>query len=145
MARYVMRVRTERPADEVFDFMADLSNFPEWDPGTKSAKQVAGDGPGVGAEYELEASGGTLRYVVKAYDRPRKVVARAQNRFVTSVDTITVSSEGAGAGCVVAYDADLTLNGALKVGDPLLKLAFTRIGNKAAEGLTETLDGTRLD
>lgn len=83
MARYVMRVRTEKPAEEVFDFMADLSNFPEWDPGTKSAKQEAGDGPGEGAEYELEASGATLRYVVTAYDPPRKVVARAQNRFVT--------------------------------------------------------------
>lgn len=143
MARYVMRVRTDRPADEVFDFMADLTNFPEWDPGTKSAKQLKGDGPGVGAEYELKASGAKLHYVVKSYDRPQKIVARAQNRFVTSVDTITVTGDG--SGCVVAYGADLTLKGPLKFGDPLLKRAFDRIGDKAAQGLTKTLDGTRLD
>lgn len=145
MARYVMRVRTPKDAEQVFDFLADLRNFPEWDPGTKSAEQVGGTGPGLGSSYDLETGGATLRYEVKAYDRPRKVVAQGANRWVTSVDTITVSSQDDGAGAVVTYDADLTLNGVLKVGDPLLKLAFDRIGKKAADGLVKSLDGTRID
>lgn len=141
MARYEMRVRTERPAQEVFDYMADLRNFPEWDPGTKSAQQVKGEGPGLDAEYDLEAPS-TLRYVVEAYDRPHKVVARAQNRWITSVDTITVKADSGSS--VVGYHADLTLNGVLRFGDPLLKLMFNRIGGKAADGLVKQLDGTRL-
>ncbi len=142
MARYVMRVRTDKPADEVFDYLADLRNFPDWDPGTKQAEQVVGDGPGEGAEYDLQASGATLRYVVQRYDRPRVVVARARNRWITSVDTITVEADG--AGCVASYDADLTLNGPLQVADRLLRLAFDRIGDAAAAGLVRALDGTRL-
>ncbi len=142
MARYVMRVRTEKSADEAFDFMADLRNFPQWDPGTKSAVQVKGDGPGNGAAYDLQASGATLRYVVQTYDRPSRVVAKAQNRWITSVDTITVTADG--TGCIVAYDADLVLNGLLRFGDPILKMAFNRIGGQAADGLVESLSGTRL-
>ena len=142
MARYVMRVRTEKSAEEAFAFMADLRNFPEWDPGTTSAVQVKGDGPGNGAEYDLQASGATLRYVVQAFDRPDRVVARARNRWITSVDTITVSSDGTGS--VVSYDADLALNGFLRFADPVLKLAFNRIGGQAADGLVKSLKGTRL-
>lgn len=145
MARYVMRVRTPKDAEQVFDFLADLRNFPEWDPGTTSAEQVGGTGPGVGSAYDLETGGTTMRYEVTTYDHPRKVVAEGANRWVTSVDTITVSTQDDGAGAVVTYDADLTLNGLLRVGDPILKLAFARIGKKAADGLVTSLDGTRID
>ena len=142
MARYVMSVQTDKSTDEAFDFMADLENFPQWDPGTKSAVQVKGDGPGRGAEYDLEVGRATLRYVIQSYDRPGRVVAMARNRWITSVDTITIAAEG--AGCIVTYDANLVLNGLLKIGDPVLKLAFNRIGGQAADGLVESLGGTRL-
>lgn len=142
MARYVMRVRTDRDVDDAFAFMADLTNFAEWDPGVSSAEQVKGDGPGLGAEYDVEASGSMLRYIVESYDEPKQFCARARNRFITSVDTIGVEPDGDGA--IVTYDADLTLNGLLRIGDPLLGLAFKRIGDKAAAGLVERLDGIRL-
>ena len=143
MARYRMRIRTDLPAAEAFAFLADLSNFEDWDPGVSSSVQVAGEGPGVGAEYDVEASGSSLRYVVDAYDPPNRIRAKARNRWITSVDVISVSSDGTGS--IVAYEADLTLNGVLRLGDPLLKLAFDRIGDKAAAGLQNKLDGTRVD
>ncbi|QXC59294.1 SRPBCC family protein [Aquihabitans sp. G128] len=144
MAKYRMRVRTDQSPDEAFDYLADLRNFPEWDPGTKSAKQVRGDGPGEGASYELDASGQTFTYTVKAYDRVgRRVQAEAPKSWVTSQDTITVVPEGTGS--VVTYEAILTLTGPLKLGDPILQVLFNRIGSKAADGLTEQLAGTRLE
>jgi carbon monoxide dehydrogenase subunit G len=143
MARYHLRIRTSWPADEAFAFMADLTNFAEWDPGVASSVQVTGDGPAVGAAYDVEASGTTLRYEVDAYDPPQRIRARARNRWITSVDTISVAADGTGS--IVTYEADLTLNGLLRIGDPLLKVAFNRIGDKAADGLRQRLDGTRLD
>lgn len=143
MASYAMRVRTDRPADEVFAYLSDLTNFSEWDPGVTRAVQVEGSGPGPDAEFELDASGSTLRYVVETYEPPRTVVAVARNRFLTSIDTITVEPDGTGS--VATYHADLVLNGIWKVGDPFLKLAFNRIGGKAADGLVAQLDGTRID
>jgi carbon monoxide dehydrogenase subunit G len=144
MARYAMTVRTPLPPAEAFAYMSDLSNFDEWDPGVSRAEQVAGSGPAKGAEYELDASGSTLRYVVEHFDPPTKVRATASNRFITSVDTITVEADDPGAGSLVTYDADLTLNGPLRLGDPLLKLAFDRIGDRAAKGLVAKLQGTRV-
>lgn len=144
MARYVMSVRTPMPPSDAFAYLSDLSNFDDWDPGVSRAEQVAGDGPGTGAEYELDASGSTLRYVVRQFDAPTKVQATARNRFITSVDTITVVADDPGPGSIVTYDADLTLNGPLRLGDPLLGLAFKRIGDRAAEGLVAKLEGTRI-
>ena len=142
MARYRMDVRTDRSPTDVFAYLADLRNFAEWDPGVSSAEQVAGDGPGLGAAYEVEASGSVLRYEVDRYEPPSVVRAAGSNRWVTSVDTISVEPDGDGS--IVTYDADLTLNGVLRLGDPLLALAFKRIGDRAAAGLIEHLEGTRV-
>lgn len=142
MARYAMRVRTPLPATEAFAYMADLRNFADWDPGVTSSEQVKGDAPMAGAEYDLEASGSMLRYTVERFEPPQVVCATAANRFISSVDTITVEADGDGS--IVTYDADLTLNGPLKIGDPLLKLWFDRTGDKAAAGLIQKLEGTRL-
>jgi hypothetical protein len=70
------------------------------------------------------------------------VVAVASSSKLTSVDTITVVPDADGS--VVTYDAQLTLSGVLKVADPLLALAFKRIGDRAAKGLIEALEGTRV-
>ena len=43
---------------------------------------------------------------------------------------------------VVTYDADVRLNGLLRIGDPVFGLVFRRIGDRARDGLAETLDGT---
>jgi hypothetical protein len=144
MARYVMSVRTPMAPADAFAYLSDLSNFDEWDPGVSRAEQVSGDGPGEGAIFELDASGTTLRYEVEAFDPPRMVRAVARSTFITSVDTITVEPDEGTPGSIVTYDADLTLNGLLRLGDPFLKLAFGRIGDRAAKGLTEQLDGQRI-
>ena len=62
--------------------------------------------------------------------------------FLTSLDTITVVGDGSGS--VVTYDAELTLNGPLRLADPLLGLSFKRIGDRAAAGLIRALDGERV-
>lgn len=126
--------------------MSDLENFAEWDPGVTSAKQVAGDSPGRGAAYDVSVKGVvgdmTLQYRINEFDSPERLVARAESRLLTSVDTVIVRPDGSGS--VVTYDADLTFNGPLGLADPLLGLAFDRIGDRAAEGLVRVLDGTRV-
>ncbi|MFT7650245.1 MAG: carbon monoxide dehydrogenase subunit G [Candidatus Poriferisodalaceae bacterium] len=147
MARYVVHVRSPKPADEAFAYMADLSNFAEWDPGVEHAEQVQGDGPGPNTAFDVTVKGIggslTLRYDVTDYDPPEKVVAKAQSRLLTSLDTITVRGDGDGS--VVTYDAELKLNGLLGLADPLLGLSFNRIGDRAATGLVRALDGKKVE
>ena len=141
MARYVTKVKTAKTPQEAFAYMADLRNFAEWDPGVKAVKQVEGSGGGPDTVFDVTvASPGldqTLRYVTKEYDAPRNLLVVARSFVFTSIDRITVEPDGTGS--VVTYDADLRLNGVLRVGDLGLRLIFGRIGDRAAAGLRRVL------
>jgi carbon monoxide dehydrogenase subunit G len=134
------------PADEAFTFMADLRNFAEWDPGVTNVEQIEDVGAGADGVFDVTVKGFpkdlVLRYHTTEFDPSTKVVARAESKLLTSLDTITVTPDGGGS--VVTYDAELTLNGPFRLADPVLKLMFGRIGNRAASGLVKALDGARV-
>jgi len=147
MARYVARVRTERTPESAFAYMADLTNFAQWDPGVERAEAVEGsdESPPRAVDVTVKGFVGdlTLRYRVTELDPPRSVVARAETRFLTSLDRITV--EATDEGSLVTYDAELTLNGLLGPVSSLLQPTFDRIGAKAARGMASALDGTLVE
>jgi hypothetical protein len=139
MARYVTSVATPLSPAEAFAYMSDVTRFLEWDPGIRRAVRVAGDGAGVGTAYDLTVeAGGTrvMRYEVQEYEAPRRLRLLARTPFLTSEDEVRVEPEGHGS--IVTYDATLTLHGPLGLFDPLLRLAFRRIGDRAAAGLFNT-------
>ncbi|MFM2077153.1 MAG: hypothetical protein RJA49_1043 [Actinomycetota bacterium] len=146
MARYVTKVRTARPAAEVFAYMADLRNFAEWDPGVRRVVQVEGDGAGPGAAFDVTVSGTTLRYRTVEHRSPSDLLVVAESSMLVSTDHVTVAviEDGAAGGTLVTYDAELHLKGVAKVAAPLLSLAFGRIGDRAAAGLRRVLDGTEV-
>jgi hypothetical protein len=148
MARYVVHVRSPKSVEESFAYMADLTNFQEWDPGVLSADQVRGEGPGPGAAYDVEVKGVprplTLTYRLITYEAPHRFVAKAKSKMLSSVDTIEVRPDDRD-GSIVTYDAELTLAGVLAAADPLLKRAFDGIGDRAANGLVNALDGERVE
>ena len=125
---------------EAFAYMADLGNFVEWDPGVKAVRQVEGSGGGLDAVFDVTvvAPGPdlTLRYVTEVHDAPHNLLVVARSIVFTSIDRITVEPDGTGS--LVTYDADLRLNGVLRVGDLGLRLVFGQIGDRAA-GLRRVL------
>lgn len=148
MVRYVVHICSPKSPDESFAYMADLSNFSEWDPGVIKVEQTAGAGAGPDAVFDVTVKGFrgplTLRYHTTTYDPPASITARAESKLLTSLDTITVRADGTGTGSVVTYDAELRLNGLLGLVDPLLGRSFNKIGDKAAAGLIRALDGERV-
>ena len=78
-----------------------------------------------------------LTYRIVEYDPPHAVTFRGENSTVVSRDRITFESTAAGTR--VTYDADLALKGLLRIADPLLALAFNRVGDRALAGLRRTL------
>ena len=141
MARYVTTVRSAKTPQEAFAYMADLGNFVEWDPGVKAVRQVEGSGGGPDAVFDVTvvAPGPdlTLRYVTEVHDAPHNLLVVARSIVFTSIDRITVEPDGTGS--IITYDADLRLNGVLRVGDLGLRLVFGQIGNRAAAGLRRVL------
>lgn len=139
MARYITTVRTKQAPAEAFAYMADLRNFAEWDPGVKRVSQVKGVAGGADAQFDVTVSGTTLRYVTEVYEPDANLLVVAKSRTLTSTDRVTVVADGDST--LVTYDALLELNGVLRLADPLLGLAFGRIGDRAAAGLRRVLSG----
>ena len=137
MARHVITTQTSLTPDEAFNYMSDMRNFIDWDPGVSSAVMV-GDGEiEKGASFDLRASGAELRYVLVEFDRPNRVVAEANTSRLRSYDIIEI--EAVDGGSKVSYDATIELKGIFKVFSPALALLFDRIVAKAEAGLREAL------
>lgn len=130
MARYVTTQPTDWDPDTAFAWMSDLRHLADWDPSIKGSEQIEGDGPAVGAEYDVkvQAAGGvrTMRYRIEELDREaRTLLAISRTPVLTSHDRIVVAPVPSG-GSTVTYDADLVLKGPLKLADPALKVSFDR-------------------
>ncbi len=146
MARYAVTVRTPQSPEDAFAYVATLSNLPEWDAGVGEAKQVRGDGPGPDAAYEvvLAQPGKTrLTYETTEFDGEALTTTLvAEYSWYRSIDTVSATTGSDGT--ELTYDATLQLKGPLALGDPLFRLVFNRIGDKAAEGLLRELDGEKV-
>jgi uncharacterized protein YndB with AHSA1/START domain len=145
VASYSATVTTPRPVQEVFAYLADFRNVAEWDPSIVESALLGDTDPiAVGARFRVTTKTSVnevvLEYETTRLEHPHLVGLRGENDAVVSVDTISLTENGTG-GCAVTYDAVLELKGIRKLADPLLELGFRRLGDKAARGLAEKLDG----
>ncbi len=141
MAHYKASLDTARSPEEMFAYLSDFSTTVEWDPGVVEAERL-GDAPvREGTEFRLVAvflgRKTPLAYRIVEYDPPGTVTFRGENSTVVSLDRIKF--EPFGGGTRIVYDADLALKGPLKLADPLLRVAFKRVGARALAGLRRTL------
>jgi hypothetical protein len=141
MARYTASLESQLPPAEAFTYLSDFSTTEEWDPGVVEAERLGGEPVGEGTEFRVVAEflgrKSALVYRVVELEPERAVTLRGENATVVSLDRITV--EPAGSASRITYDAELTLKGPLRIADPLLGLAFGRVGDRALEGLRATL------
>ncbi len=155
MARYRATVETTRDAEEVFAYLSDFSTTAEWDPGVLEAQRLDPEVK-LGSRFRLLANfrgrQAEIVYTVVRYEPPRLITLRGENATVVSLDTIEVETVGAAAGAAagarVTYDAQLSMKGILRIGDPLLGRAFKPVGDNALAGLRRKLaqaDGPLLE
>ena len=140
MARYDARIPVPTAPQATLDYLARFSTTEQWDPGVVEASDLDGPTPHVGARYRVVAKAGAtteLIYEIAELDDDHVVLIADGGRF-RSHDTITCRPAD-GGGTEVHYVAELTLNGPARIFDPLLGLAFRRIGDRAVEGLRTTL------
>jgi carbon monoxide dehydrogenase subunit G len=141
VAHYTASIETPRPPAETFEYLSDFSTTEEWDPGVVTAERL-GDAPiGKGTEFRVVADflgrKAALTYRIVQFEPGTDVTLRGENATVVSLDRITC--EPSNGGTRVTYDADLALKGPLRIADPLLGLAFDRVGDRALDGLRDTL------
>lgn len=142
MAHYNASLDTARSPEEMFAYLSDFSTTVEWDPGVVEAERLGNAPVREGTEFRLVAvflgRKTPLTYRIVEYDPPDAVTFRGENSTVVSLDRIIF--EPSDGGTRIVYDADLALKGAFKLADPLLRVAFRRVGARALAGLRRTLE-----
>ena len=142
MARYTATMETPRKRRDVAAYLSDFSTTQEWDPGVVEAQRLDHGQVGIGSRFRVVArvlgQRAELTYEIVRHDPDELVTLRGENATVVSLDTMRFSDMPEG-GTRVSYEADLTLKGPLRALDPLLGLAFKRVGDRAAAGLRAKL------
>lgn len=139
MARITRTFTVDRPADEVFDAVADFATAQQWDLGVRASAPAAGPRVGRGAGFALDVTmvgpiGLALTYRTTRYDRPRHVTHETRSLLVRGVDAISVvEADGTTS---VTWDAKFDLRGpAGRLLDTVVQTGFEEVGDRAVRGL----------
>ena len=145
MIRLKQTVKVDRPIHDVFRYAADFENVEQWDPGVSASKKVTPGPIGEGTEYSVVVKSGPwripMRYVVKEFTPPTRVVLEGTGKRITAIDSITLEERDGGT--EVTYVADLTFSGLLASSENLMRGMLDRVGRKAVAGLESALSERR--
>jgi len=143
MAHYRDTVESNRPQVATFAYMAEFANIGAWDPTAAEARPLQEGEPGLGSRFFVRVHwlgrDLPLTYEIVEFEPPQRLVLRAENATSVSEDTVEVEPHGEGS--TLTYDAGVSLKGRARLLDPLLGLAFRRLGANAAAGLRRELAG----
>ena len=141
MARIQETVETDLPLDQVFNYVADLGNIEQWDPGVARSVKRSNGPLQVGSIYDLDVAYGgrtiPMAYTVTAYKPKEQIAFVGEGSSVHAVDTIDFTETDTGTR--VVYTADISLKGLLRLAEPFLGKRFEAIGTDAANGLQQRL------
>jgi len=131
----------DTPPDRVVQYLKDFGNAEEWDPGTQECRRKDTGPVTEGSTWHnVSKIFGVTAELTYRLDKltDRTLVFVGTNKSSTSTDTITV--DGAGAGSLLTYRADLEMHGPAKLLNPVMKLAFEKLANDTESQMTRVLN-----
>jgi carbon monoxide dehydrogenase subunit G len=136
------QIETPLATEAAFAFIADFANSSIWDPGTATSERLDPGPVGVGARYKLGVRLGgrvaPMEYRITVFEPSSRVVLVGEGSGVSAVDEIRFAP--AGKGTRVDYSADIRLHGWMRLIQPFLGRAFSKLARNAAEGMRRELD-----
>ena len=143
-------VTIDRPVEEVFDFVVDERNEPQYNPRMLRAEKLT-EGPiGVGTRFQATAKTGrgtaTMEIDLTEFDRPRRFALLTKLPTMDIRGAVTFS--GSGPGTLLRWSWDLKPRGALRLLGPIVTLLGHRNERAIWTGLKaflETDDEGRWD
>ena len=126
MIRATGRVSVDRPAEEVFDFVADLENEPEFNPDASNIRKTT-DGPiGLGTTYEEDVKPlGHFVVRIHEYERPTLLGFDARNPRADIRVLFRFTPRGAATD--VAAEIEMAMKGPLRLLEPILRPMVQRM------------------
>ena len=133
-------VLVDRPAEEVFDFLADVRNEERWNPNVVRIESEW-DGPlSVGGSFEgVYRRGGRMRFELVEAIRPSRLVFRGGGRQMTLVATLEL--ERAGPASRVRMKGQMEPRGLMRPLAPLMRKPIERQYQRVAESFRKVVEG----
>jgi carbon monoxide dehydrogenase subunit G len=141
MAKIRREVAVEKAPAQVVAYLKDFSHAQQWDPGTLACSRLD-DGP--------VREGSTWRNVSRFLGRQAELTYRLEralpdrltfvgtNHAARSVDDLTFTATGTGTR--ITYTADIRLQGAARLADPLVRLALERMAGKVTAQMRQVIN-----
>ena len=109
MKRIERRARVDAPPEELFAYLSDLANLPEWQPGIVSAEITSGDELGIGttARVVRDLMGQRIEapMTVTAYEPPSRLAIRSEVSGVKATAELDLApADGAATDLVFAME-----------------------------------------
>jgi uncharacterized protein YndB with AHSA1/START domain len=132
----------DRPAEQVFDFVADQRNEPRYNHQMRRAEKISEAPIGVGTRFRAETAsmGRAVPMVIEVtdYERPRRL---ASTTHMSSMDIqYTLTFESVPEGTRMRWSGELTPRGSLKVMSPLIAFMGRRQEQRIWTGLKHLLE-----
>ncbi len=117
MATIESTVQIERSPEDVFDYLVDLRNELEWNPGVESMQKLTEGPVGMGTRYRAKwKQSKHIEVECTAFDRPHRWIY--VNGGPVSV-TLTVNLTAAGTGTRLVSTFDAHAHGLMRLGFPI--------------------------
>lgn len=132
----------DRPAADVFAFIADPTNDPQWCPPVLAAEQIKGVSPQAGARYRQTVKPGpkelTNTLEITEYRPNRRMAWRGHNRMAEFHGRYDV--EPANEGARVFMSSSLKLKGLWRLLTPIISLASRSATKEEFQNLKQSLE-----
>ncbi|MGN6377895.1 MAG: SRPBCC family protein [Gaiellales bacterium] len=120
MISVAWQIRIERPPEDVFDFVADLRNEPQFNPDASDVTQETPGPIGLGTVYtETFRRVGRYRTTIDRYERPTELGFDARNPKADASVQFRFSPAGEGA-TDVSCTVELRMKGAMRLAERAL-------------------------
>ena len=125
MIRTGWQVTVDRTPEEVFDFVADLRNGPEWNTDSSNVVLTTDGRVGLGSVFEEEREGfGRTVTTLDLFERPARLGFDARAPRIRA--RVRYAFEPEGPATRVTCAAELRLRGLTRVLEPMLALSARR-------------------
>lgn len=141
MIRATWQIRVDRSAEDVFDFLADLRNEPQFNPDASNVERKTAGAIGLGTVYEEDFKRiGHYVTTIDIYDRPKELGFDARNPRTDALVRFALQSAD-GSATDVSCVVELTMKGVMRLVEPLMAPMIRRqIESSRGPGLKAALE-----
>jgi uncharacterized protein YndB with AHSA1/START domain len=128
-----------RPVEEVFQTVVDVTNFPKWNPTTPSARKLSTGEIGDGTRFELEIRGfGKVEQELREFERNKRVRLVPSFKLLSGGHRFIFTAEGTRTR--IDHELEMMPHGVFKVFTPFMGMMGRKNLRDTANALQDYLE-----